>query len=657
MIKRLLIIFLLLPFLANAQESKTMTDDMREASAEFAFQEGNYLFALPLFKTLSETYPNNINYKYKLGICYLYKNDEHEKAIPLLEEVYAVNPKIKDILFYLGRAYHANYRFDEALGYLNKYLEEKPAKEEEKLALTYIQYCNNGKTLYNSPVEANITNMGKPVNTEASEYVPVISADESVLIFTYRGEKSTGGLMNLSYDPDPYGQYFEDVFISYKENDKWTEPRSIGENINSKGHDAAIALSVDGQKLFLYKNTMADEGDVYMSTLEGTTWSAPQSLRGDINTRDWEGSVSLTSDEKTLYFSSERPGGFGGKDLYKATLQADGSWGNVENLGANFNTERDEDAPYIHPDGTIFHYSSNGLTSMGGYDIFRCNLKDGIWSPPVNLGYPINTIDDDIYYIISADGEKGFYSSGKEGGFGLQDLYVVYPGIQGKKPTLVLLSGTITLNDAPVEASIEVTYVSNNNPHGSYQSNSATGKYLVSLPSGTNYNITYKVTGCEEKVETINATDIDSFLEKTIDVAFYTADYVKPQPKVEEKPEEKPVPEPKTYTYQTYLDDFGNVVAEGLTFKVQIAAYRMPDNYKYDKLQGLGQPEKLVLDDGVTRFTLGNFKTLKEADDFKKTVIERGQTDAFVTAIYNNKRVYLKELYLDILKSNIPGRN
>lgn len=653
--KKILVLFFLCPTLLFSQKKHLVTDDIRDATAEYAFAEGNYLQALPFFRELHEKYPKNLNYKYKLGICYLYKPDEHEKAIPLLEQVYEEAPKIKDILYNLGRAYHANYKFDEALNYFNKYLDEKLPSDQEQLTRQYIEHSNNAKNYYNNPIETEIVNFGIPVNTEASEYVPVLSADETVLIFTYRGERSTGGLMDLNYEPDPFGQYFEDVFISYKINGEWTEPESIGDNINSRGHDAAIALSADGQKLFTYKNTLEDEGDIYISYLEGTTWTTPEPLKGGINTKTWEGSCSLSSDEKTLYFSSERPGGYGGKDLYKATLQEDGSWGNIENLGDNFNTEHDEDAPYIHPDGTIFHFSSNGKNSMGGYDIFKCVLQDGLWTAPENVGYPINTVNNDIYYVISADGGKGFYSTGKSGGYGMQDLYVVSPGIQGKKPVLMLVNGVVTLNDVPVEAKIEVTYESNNNTHGTFESNSATGKYLFNLPSGTNYNISYKLNGFEDQSKTINAAEIDTFTQNTIDIAFYTPDYVKPQAQEEVIPPPAPTPD-KVYTYQMYIDEFGDVTAPDLTFKVQIAAYRMPDNYRYEHLQGLGRPEKLVLDDDITRFTLGNFKTLKEADEFKKTVIDKGQTDAFVTAIYNNRRVYLKELYLDILKSAIPER-
>lgn len=233
-----------------------------------------------------------------------------------------------------------------------------------------VEYCNNGKILVAAAVDAKIENIGDILNTVGSEYAPVVSSDESVIIYTYTGDQSVGGLQNDYNQPDTFGLYYEDVFISHKEGGNWVTPSGIGANINSNLNDAAIAISNDGQKLFIFKDNSYDGGDIYISTNDSASWSNPEKIKGDVNTAAWEGSASLSADEKTLYFASERPGGYGGRDLYKATLLADGSWGNVQNLGMNVNTIRNDDAPFIHPDGKTLIYSSEALNSMGSYDIF-----------------------------------------------------------------------------------------------------------------------------------------------------------------------------------------------------------------------------------------------------------------------------------------------
>lgn len=183
------------------------------------------------------------------------------------------------------------------------------------------------------------------------------------------------------------GIYYEDVFSTHKENGTWVAPSSIGENINTKEHDAAIALSNDGQKLFIFNDNGSNGGDIYISKLDGSNWSDVVRLEGDINTVAWEGSCALSADEKTLYFSSERIGGLGGKDIYASQKNADGTWGTAKNLGDKINTSLDDDAPFIHPDGKTLIYSSKGLNSMGGYDIFTTeyNPSDSSWTTQKTL--------------------------------------------------------------------------------------------------------------------------------------------------------------------------------------------------------------------------------------------------------------------------------
>ncbi len=642
---------------------KTENDSMRNAL--ILFDEKRYALALPIYEKLYNNHPKEVYLKYCYGKCALYRSDKHETALTLLNEIYTKTPKIENIQYDLARANHLNYKFDEALALIELAVANKHTLPQEKLDCKILkEYCINAKQFYNNPTSAKITNAGNVINSIYEEYSPVINADETVMIFTYRGIESLGGLQNEFMQPDKYGSYFEDVFVSYKENELWTKPKSVSSSINTNLHDAPIALSVDGQALFTYKDNGDDHGDLYISTQQDTSWTVPQKLKGEVNSYSWEGNCSMTADGKNLYFSSERGGGYGGKDIYRATLLSDSVWGNVVNLGDSINTAFDDDAPFIHPDGITLFYSSKGKNSMGGYDILQAKLKwqDSTFSKPINLGYPINTPDDDIYYVLSANGERGYYASGKKGGEGLKDIYSVTPGYVGKKPSAFILKGKITYNNEPVEADIIVEFINKNTENkqfGQFNSRVYNGNYLVSLPSGAEFVVKYKYKNFPYKTLDLSTANLDGYDEKIFDVNFTIPDTLATIAKVDSVKKdtviaviEKPKPVvpafvPKNNIQSKTMDyaaKYGDISTEGLIFKVQIAAYKYPKNYVYKHLKGLGEVENLLLD-GITRITIGgNFETLNKAFDHNKKVIKAGQPDAFVTVLYQGKRVYLEDL-------------
>jgi hypothetical protein len=651
-------------------------------SALMMLDDGNYLLALPFYENLYKNHPNEEYLKYCYGKTALSRSDKHEVALKLLSEVYEKNKKVDDIEYDLARANHFNYKFDEAIVLIDKAIANKRVSpESKKKAAQLKQYCINGKELYAKPTGAKIENMGNVINSPYEEYVPVISADESIMLFTYRGVESTGGLQNEFFMPDKLGKYYEDVFQAVRIDGEWKRPMPV-KSVNTNSHDGAIALSPDGFYLFVYRDDGDDHGDIYLSNSLTGEWTVPQKLKGQVNSYSWEGSCSMTADGKYLYFSSERGGGFGGKDIYRATLLPDSTWGNVMNLGDSINTALDDDAPFIHPDGVTLFYSSQGKNSMGGYDIFqsKLNWRDSSFSKPVNLGYPINTTDDDIYYVLSANGDRGYYASGKAGGEGLKDIYAVSPGYVGKKPSMYLVKGKITENGSPVAASISVEVVDQNNrKFGDFVSNTSTGNYLVSLPAGGQFKIVYKYKTYPDKILEINTMNVNGYEEKIFDVPFdqsqpvavaepikdtavTVAKAIEPIKEAVGEPVKQPVKEvvvkqeaPKKVVLKPnaslqekikyYSELFGDVTAEGLIFRVQIAAYKYPKNYTYAHLNGLGDVENLLLDDGITRITIGgNFNTLGSAYVHNMKVIKAGQRDAFVTVLYNGKRIYLEDL-------------
>ncbi len=516
---------------AHAQDKLSGKDEKQMLEkAEFYYDDEdgkNIPKALSLFEKLLKSKPADPYYKLMVGICYTYFKDRKVEALQTLLDVKAANPTFNEVNFYLGRAYAVNKNFDDAILMYQDYMGAEDVSDDQKsLARQNIIYCENAKVYTKDSLKVEIKNLGSPINTEHSEYVPVITPDESMLIYTYRGDRSKGGLMGPTGKPDSDGQFYEDVMISYKLGNDWLEPESIGDNINTAGHDASVALSVDGQSLFIYKQNKIDRGDIYISELKGDSWTKPERLKGLVNTEAWEGSATLTSDGQTLYFASEREGGFGGRDLYSATLLPDNSWGDIKNLGPVINTRFDDDAPFIHPDRKTMYYSSKGHNSMGGYDIFYTYLSNEGWDEPTNIGYPINTIDDDRYYVLSADAKTGYYSTAGRSKNGMHDIFTVSPGHFGKRPILALVVGVTNANGKPAEADITVTNDKTGDIEGKFKSNSTSGKYMLALTPGNKYKIAIEVEGYETKIDYIDIESLETYVEVEHDFNVYSKDNV-----------------------------------------------------------------------------------------------------------------------------------
>ncbi|MBX9850717.1 MAG: hypothetical protein K2X86_03055, partial [Cytophagaceae bacterium] len=472
-----------------------------EHDAKQFYKVDEYLSALPLYVKLDSLVPNDAVYSFRAGICY-FMTFAKSRSVSYFEKAKKLGYKDPDINLYIAHANHLNHNFDEAIRYFQLHKDsgqflpkerhyQSKLRPEKYDVDRYIEMCKVGKELVADSLDFVIDNMGPEINTQYPEYVPIVSADEQVLIFTSRRDNTTGGETDPSDD-----HYFEDIYISYKKDGKWSAPEDMGPVVNSEYHDACIGLSPDGHKLFIYK---AEEGlgDIYISTLKGTTWTKPELMGKEINSESWEPSATISADEKTIYFSSDRPGGLGGTDIWCMKLQSNGNWGTPVNMGDKINSKYDEDAPYIHPDNKTLFFSSKGHRSMGGFDIFTTVYDDSTknWSNPENAGYPINTADDDIFFIWSADGTKGYFSSWRPDSYGEKDLYVVHRP-DGTSNVLVL-KGNIYDKETkqPIEANIILT---NNDTHekvASYHSNSATGKYVVVLPHGVHYGISVEANG------------------------------------------------------------------------------------------------------------------------------------------------------------------
>ena len=507
---------------AQAEEKLTrkQANEMLE-KADLNFEEKNYIDALDQYTQLYNYKPNDLYYKLMMGICLTYDPAQKQKAIEIIEQVKITNPEYNLCNFYLGKAYAVNYEFDKAVNLFNMFLTRAQADDavQKSLAQQMITNCQNAKEILADTITQNIVeNVKYPINSQYSEYVPVISADESVMIYTYRGIKSKGAdKIEQSMGSELYA---EDVFISYKKNGEWTEPVSIGDNINSEDHDAAIALSVDGQTLFVYKTDGG--GDIYVSRLVGENWTKPNRLKGDVNKKDsWEGSCSLSANGKILYFASDREGGLGGRDIYKSELQEDGTWGNAVNLGTEVNTLYNDDAPFIHPDNRTLYFSSQGHTSVGGYDIFSAVADEyGSFGGTKNLGYPINTIDDNRFFVLAADGKTGYYSGAGENSIGEQDIFKIITG-KIEKPVLALILGKVYFDDKVTGSTINLYKQADGELEGSFRSNIETGKYVMALTPGV-YEIEVELESGQTVRDSIRLDSITEYIVLKKDFRIYS---------------------------------------------------------------------------------------------------------------------------------------
>ena len=449
--------------------------------------------------------PDNANFNYRLGLSYLNSNKNKLSALKYLKLIpdgdYSMNYNYYDdtekkapieSMYYLAHAYHLNNMVDSAIAVYERFSAKVSKKHFMRPEIDHqIKMCENAKIQFANPVDYTITNLGSEINSEFGDFGPVISLDESSLFFTsnrIRKDSSNWNAIDLSL-----GNYYNDVYVSYKDfnTDQWNEPELL--NLNDlNAHTATINVSPDGQRLFLYINDLTVRG-VFESQLIGETWGEPEKFGGEVNLDAWETHVALSADGNSLYFVNETDDGYGKRDLYSAVRLPNGEWSKALNLGDVINSEWDEEAPFVHPDGKTLYFSSQGHNSIGGYDIFYTTMQeDGTWSEPQNVGYPVNTTDDDIFFVTTADGRRAYYSSTRSGGYGSDDIYLI--GLpENVTQGLAVLKGYIYPTEGqllPNDLSIEVTNVMSGIIKV-YRPRMRDGGYVIILPPCQEYIINY----------------------------------------------------------------------------------------------------------------------------------------------------------------------
>jgi len=418
--KKLLFV-VLFSIIASFTSFSQYKNALKEAffDAEYYLLFEDYNEALALYLNLYKNGLENSYIKHRIGECYLQIPGQKNKSIPYLED--ACNNLSKSIkegsyketkapyrtLFYLACAYQTDNQLDKAIETFEKFKELVSTQKNYNIDYVYkqIQSCKAAQELIKDPLKINEFNAGELINDEFSNIRPVISSDEKSIVYISKLK------------------FYDAILYSQKKDDKWTTPINITPDLKSDGDYFTCFLSVNGKTLVLCRDDNFDS-DIYISRLEGEKWSTPVKLNKYVNSKSHETYASLSTDGKTIYFVSDRKGGFGGTDIYKSEFDENtNDWGEAINLGSKVNTPFNEETPVICEDDKKLYFSSQGHNNMGGFDVFFTqNMKDNSWSKPVNIGYPINTTDDELFFYPIKNGKKAYVSKYDQNGFGKEDI-------------------------------------------------------------------------------------------------------------------------------------------------------------------------------------------------------------------------------------------
>ena len=494
--------FLSISMLAQKEDKKTgkigYKFKMQDARHKY-LTEGNVRVALNIYRELLQDYTNDAMVNYRIAECY-YRLKNYELSVEYFQNARKIDVEVDDELhFNLAQAYHRNNQLDKALESYNSFNSTASKKDRKFYNITKrLAQIDYAKKMISTPVKVKIENLGQNINSKGGDYAPSISADGKTMIFTSRRADTKGGGVDEGGD----FKYFEDIYIAEWDSadQMWDKARPIEGKLNTDGHDASLSISPDGQRVFIYRNDGgAYIGDIFISKkrLSSGTWGIPRAMEKPINTSYFESSACLSADGNKLYFISEREGkktGAQGKgDIYVSERITKTTWGEPKNLGPVINSVADEISVFIHPDGKTLFFSSNGHLSIGGLDIFMSKLQDdGSWSKPENLGAPINTIGDDVHFIMSVDGKTAHYSSVKKGGMGERDIYKIdmtdYPILSdGVATNLTILKGTVKEGEDKIVANLSFKDEQGNEVAKTICNDE--GDYFITLQGGKKYTI------------------------------------------------------------------------------------------------------------------------------------------------------------------------
>ncbi|WP_159471238.1 OmpA family protein [Dyadobacter sp. 3J3] len=478
--------------------------------AQKAWQARQLNEAMVLFEKVEETDPNNSEIHLRLAQIY-----ELQKKTELTRKHFArfislrpSDPQSSSAYQWLGSNLFREEKYDSAVVYFEKALALSPPKSGlARLAKKSAASSKFAQMAIRNPMKVHKQSLGDTVNFLNSQFFPVMTADDETLIFT-----------GLTENRD------ENIYVTHRIPGGWDVPEEISKAINTTNNEGTCSISADGRTLVLTACNRPDSYggcDLYISHKQGSDWSAPQNVGENINSRNWESQPSLSADGRTLYFASDRRGGQGRSDIWYSVLKEKGLWSDPKNLGPIINTPEDENAPFIHANGRTLFYASNGLTGMGGFDIFLSQKADTTWTPPKNIGYPINTQADQVGLFISSNGKKGYYtddSSEKSKGRSLLYTFDLPDSLQNMVTPTRYAKGKVfdKKTNKPLASSIELYDLKSQEKVAEFSSDLQTGSFLAVLNKGSEYAFYVSKSGYLFKSLTFSVTDSASSLNLDI---------------------------------------------------------------------------------------------------------------------------------------------
>jgi tetratricopeptide (TPR) repeat protein len=526
-----LLFLLYLPFTNSFSQARLENRNTFFQAENFVLYE-EYKEALPLYMQLVRIYPNNYNFRYRIGQCLINLPGRKSEAISYLEDaVKHIDPKYKegrfkeenapyDSYYYLANAYRINNQLTKALATYELFKQNlDPKIYDTAVVKLQIESCLNAQQLMKSKLFVKKVNLGEVINDRFPDTNPVVSEDENILVY------------------NKAGQLQDFVFFSKKIDGKWTTPIDIIPDfgIGNEEKNFATSLSADGRELYLYRPGNDYDGNIFVTRRNSEDrWSNLVKLNDNINTKYWESHASISHDGKKLYFTSNRKGGYGGLDIYVSDRDSTGDWGPAINLGPIINTKYNEESPFLGKDDKTLFFSSSGHYNMGGYDIFYSTLlENGQWSVPMNIGYPLNTTDDDLFFVPVKDDYQAYYSLDDSDSYGDQDIYRIEL-FSKEHPRKFIVRGIVQVKDlkAMLGDSVKISAFNTEDPNASVvvYSNPKTGEYKFELQQGS-YEIKYEAEGAEKTVSRIDiplTNPVDSFVlpGTTLPKTDFTADMI-----------------------------------------------------------------------------------------------------------------------------------
>jgi hypothetical protein len=473
------------------------------------FDAKNYKGALRSYSELIKRDDKNPEYNLRLAICMLKTNVVKTNAYTYLEKYFTSEKANNEYYLDLGMAYHYALKLDEAISAFNKFIELNPKKKNEiEMAKLLIEQCNNAKELIKKPLNVSFENLGKKVNSEFADYYPFLPTNESFVVFTTRRPGNTGGVL------DPDGYYTSEMYISEWKNSSWTKAKGVNAKLNTEYDEEVVGLSSDGSQMLVYIDHEDTYGDIYISEFEKSGFGLAVDLGKVINTNKVESAASISADGNTLVYASFRSDGKGSSDLWMSKKLPDGTWGKPINID-ELNTPYGEDFPRIRADGNAILFASQGFNSMGGYDIFEAawDSTSQKFKEPVNIGYPINTTEDNMTICFMENGRSAYVSAVREDGIGDFDLYrVVFEDIPPKLSVITAkINATADTSKTGINAEVIVNYLPTGNKQGEYKTY-RNGRVAIALDAGK-YELVVECKGHKPYKKEVNVDNRKKYTE------------------------------------------------------------------------------------------------------------------------------------------------